>query len=899
MPLNKENIGYIIKDLHHRGIVLDDFQDEIVDHVCSAVEAELEKGTRFLDAYHKVLKTFGRDTELRELQRQVIYSETKTPTIMLRNYVKVAMRNLSRQKFYSFVNISGLALGIASCLLIVLFIRHELSYDRHHLNADKIYRVNCEIKFADTHYRLAVAPAPLAEAVLHEYPEVENAVRFNGYGTYLVKTENAAESFREHNVVFADSTLFEIFTVRVFKGNPGNALKEPTSVAISRSIAEKYFNNADPLGQILVLDGRNKNVTAVFEDMPSTGHFRFDIVISMAGLQDAKSVNFLSNNYNTYLLFKPGTDIAAFEAKLPDFVRRHAGPQAAAALGGDFTMEKFYAAGNKLEYTLMPLADIHLNSDLTAELGVNSDVTYVYLFGAVAIFILGIACINFMNLSTARSANRAKEVGLRKVMGSMRYHLIRQFLTESVILSIFSFMLAIGIAWVGLPYFNALSNMQLSLPFQTPAFYYSLATGAVVVGLLAGLYPSLFLSAFEPVKVLKGKLALGSKSGVVRGTLVVFQFAISIFLIIGTFTVTSQLTFIQNKKIGFNKDQVIMVSDMYALGNQSESYKDQVLQDPSITSGTITGYIPVSGGWRSDKTFWRQGTEPTEETMVGMQQWWVDYDYLKTMDMKIVEGREFSRDFPSDSSAVVLNQTAVRYFHFEGNPIGQKIQSFSENNSDGTVNATSAQLHTVIGIVEDFHFESLKQNITPLGFHLGRSRGYALFRFEAANTENVIRTLESTWKKLATGQPFQYSFLDESFGRMYASEERLGKIFASFAGLAIVIACLGLFALTAFTSEQRTREIGIRKVLGASVSSIVLLLSKEFGKWIAIAFLLATPVAWFAVDWWLESYTYKVELGIAVFLAAGLAAFLVAWLTMSYQSIKAACSNPVNALRSE
>jgi putative ABC transport system permease protein len=897
--LNNDHIDYIIKDLHYRGIILENFQEELIDHICSAVEKELQGGARFIDAYHHVLQAFGHTDGLQKTQKEILVSENTTPKLMLRNYVKIAFRNLAKQRFYSLINVSGLALGIAACMLITLYVTNELSYDRHHEKADRIYRLNGEIKFAGNHYRLAVAPAPLARAIVDEYAEVETAVRFRNWGAFLVKAENGTESFKEYRAIWADSTFFNVFTVPVLQGDPNSALKEPNTVAISEGMAKKYFNNEDPLGKTLVLNNEmNTKVTAVFRDMPRTGHFAYDILISMSGLEESKSPNFLSNNFNTYILFREGADVKSFEAKLIDLVIKYIGPQAADMLGGEFTMEKFIASGNKLEYTLMPLTDIHLHSDLTAELSANSDITYVYLFGAIALFILVIACINFMNLSTARSANRAKEVGIRKVMGSMRSHLIRQFLTESMLLSFFAFLIAIGLAAFALPYFNSIAQLELSLPANF-SFYILLFVAAIVVGCMAGLYPSFFLSAFQPAKVLKGQLALGSRSGLIRGSLVVFQFAISIFLIIATFTVNRQLNFIQNKKVGFNKDQVIMVDDVYALGNKAETFKNEVLGSSSILSGTISGFIPVSGGWRSDNTWWPEGSQPTQENMVGMQTWTVDYDYINTMGMKIKLGRGFSPDFPSDSGAVVLNETAARYFNIEKDPIGKKISTFAQNSANETINKNSTESRTVIGIVEDFHFESLKQNISPLGIFLGKSLGYASFRFEAKNTQDVIKMIESTWKRIAPDQPFQYSFLDESFGRMYASEQRLGKIFGGFAGLAVVIASLGLFALSAFTAEQRTKEIGIRKVLGASVSSIVLLLSKEFGKLIVIAFILSAPLAWYAVNWWLKNYTYKTEIGIFVYLLAGISAFAVAWLTMSFQSIKAATNNPVKSLRSE
>lgn len=898
--LNNEHIDYIIKDLHYRGIILEDFENEITDHICSSVEEEMKKGKRFIDAYHHVLRSFGETSGLHQTQKQIILSENPTTKLMLRNYFKIAFRNLAKQRFYSFINVTGLALGVAACLLIVLYIKHELSYDRYHEKADRIYRLNGEIKFADNHWKLAVCPAPLAQTIVEEYPEVETAVRFRTRGSYLVKREDATESFKEYKVVWADSTFFKIFSVPVLEGNPGAALREANSIAISEHVAQKYFKNESALGKTLILDDKiNAKVTAVFKDMPSTGHFKFDILISMTGLDEAKSLNYLSNNFNTYLLLKPGVDAKQFEAKLPQLVLKYIGPQAAQALGGEFTMEKFKASGNKIEYTLMPVTDIHLHSELIAELEANSNIMYIYLFGAIALFILCIACINFMNLSTARSANRAKEVGVRKVMGSLRSHLIRQFLTESIILSIGAFLIALLLAQLVLPFFNSIAQLNLELPFKSFSFYMLLLLASSIVGVLAGLYPSFFLSAFEPVKVLKGQLALGAKSGIIRGALVVFQFAISIFLIIGTITVHRQLNFIQNKKIGFNKDQVIMIEDVYALGDQQETFKNEVLQNNKITSGTISGYIPVSVGWRNDNTYWPQGSEPTQENLVSLQSWSVDHDYLKTFDMKIIEGRFLSKDFPSDSSAVVLNQTAIQRFNLGEDPIGKKISTFGGNNADGTVDKNSYRAYTVVGIVEDFNFESLKQNIRPLGFFLGKSPGYASFRFEAKNAQDVIEVIEQAWKKIAPGQPFQYTFLDESFGKMYESEQRLGGIFAGFSALAIAIACLGLFALSAFTAEQRTKEIGIRKVLGASVSSIILLLSKEFGKLILIAFVLSAPLAWYAVNWWLQDYTFKTEVGILIYIFAGIISFLVAWITMSFQSFRAATSNPVKSLRSE
>lgn len=819
---------------------------------------------------------------------------------MLRNYLTIAWRNLVKQRFYTFINVFGLAIGIASCLIIVLFVGYELSYDKYHEKAERIYRVNGEIKFGSNHYRLAVASAPFGEAIAAEFPEIETYVRFRERGSFLVKAKEADTNIKEEYVIYADSTFFQVFSAPLLEGDPKSALSHSNSIAISETTAKKYFPGQSAVGQTLILDNDLLcKVTAVFRDMPGNGHFKFDILISMTGLDEAKSTNFLSNNFNTYLLLKPGARPETVMAKMPAFLEKHFGPQIVAVLGNDFTLDKFRNTGNILEYTLMPVTDIHLHSDRTAELAANGDITYVYLFSAIAIFILVIACINFMNLSTARSANRAKEVGVRKVMGSLRVHLVRQFLTESIIVCAASFVLAVAIAYVALPMFNTLSQKSLAIPFGSPVFYTCLLAGAGVIGLLSGVYPSIFLSAFKPVDVLKGKIARGMKSGMIRSSLVVFQFTISILLVIGTLTVEKQLSYIQNKKIGFEKDQVLIIKDAYALGDRTKSFMDEVRQLSYVSSVTMSGFLPVSGTWRSDNTYWPEGKQPTQENMVGLQTWRVDHDYLKTFQMKILQGRFFSEEFLSDSSAIILNESAVQKFNLGSDPLGKRISTFTENSPDGTPDPASIGSFEVIGVVEDFHFESLKQHITPLAFFLRKSTGSIALRFQSKDTREVISGVENIWKSIASDQPFQYSFLDEDFGRMYAGEQRLGKIFVIFAGLAILIACLGLFALTSFTAEQRTKEIGIRKVLGASVSSIVVLLSTEFGKLILIALVLATPLAWYGVQKWLEAYTYKVEIGIAVYALAGLLSLGIAWLTMSFQSIKAASSNPVKALRNE
>ncbi len=904
MPeLTNDHIDYITKDLNYRGVVAEGIEQEMLDHICSATEAEMEKGKKFIEAYHEVLKSFGYTSGLRQIQNQTLKVENQKATIMLKNYLTIAFRNLRKQSFYSLINIGGLAVGVAACLVIVLFIIDELSYDKYNTKADRIYRLDNEIKFGNTHLKMATSPAPNANSLLQDYPEIESTIRFRSYGSYLVKKAEGAGNIKELNVIWTDSTFFKIFSVKVLEGNATTALKEPASIAISKHIAEKYFPNESALGNSLILDNKyNAKITAIFENMPASSHFHSDIIISMVGdwpvAKEAQSTVYLGNNFITYLLLKEGANARALEAKLPAFLDKYIGPQLEQALG--FNMKKFRDGGNKYELTLMPLLDIHLHSDLQGEFEPNGSITYIYLLSTIALFILGIASINFMNLSTARSSTRAKEVGVRKVMGSLRSHLVRQFLTESTLITLFAFIVAIGIAYLLLPLFNILALKHLQLPFGNPMFYFTLLAAALIVGMLAGVYPSFFLSAFKPINVLKGRVVLGGKSGLVRGALVVFQFVISIFLIVGAITVNRQLAYIQNKKLGFERDQIILVQDAYALRpNKVQTFKNEVLKNSFIQSGTISGFLPVASSWRNDMTFWKQGNEPTPENLLDLQNWQVDNDYLKTLGMKIKLGRGFSIEFPSDSLAVVLNETAVSQFGLGIDPIGKKINTFSGARPDGSPDPKQIKSWTVIGVVENFHFSTMREGIAPLGLFLGDSDGFVSFRFNAGNTQEIIKSIEKSWKNLAPDQPFQYSFLDEDFGKMYASEQRLGKIFTVFAGLAIIIACLGLFALTAFTAEQRTKEIGIRKVLGASVSSIVVLLSKEFGKLILIAFVIATPIAWFGVDWWLKSYTYKAEIGVMVYVLAGAFAFIIAWITMGYQSIRAASSDPVKSLKSE
>jgi len=807
---------------------------------------------------------------------------------MFRNYFKSAFRNIAKHKGYSFINITGLAIGMACCLLILMFVNDELSFDRYNENADRIYRVAGSIRFGGRDFDLAVCPAPMAKTLVDEYPEVIDAVRFRDRGSFIVKYGD--NSFKEKKFVFADNNLFDIFTITLLEGDSKTALKDPKTLVLSRETAEKYFGGENPVGKVVKVDNKDDyKVTGVFDKIPSNSHFHFDVIASLESLEESREQMWLNNNFNTYLLLDKNADHASMEAKFPELIKKYLAPQVKQFTGQ--TLEKLAADGSvKIKFSLQPLRDIHLHSDLTAELEANSDITYVYIFSAVALFILVIACINFMNLSTARSAGRAKEVGMRKVLGSIRSQLIGQFLTESLILSIISMLIALVLVNLALPFFNNLSGKELTMADNyNPAMILSMLVITLLTGFFAGSYPAFLISAFQPISVLKGQFKGGVKSGFLRSALVVFQFAASIILIIGTLVVMDQLHYIQTKKLGFEKDHVLLLHDAYLLDKQVESFKNEMLKSPHIKQATVSGYLPVPSNRNSSGVF-PEG-KYNNKTSTSMQIWKVDYDYIKTLGIKIVEGRDFSREFSTDTSAAVINRRTAEQFGWT-DPLGKRLSRFKNNEGD-------MEHYTIIGVVEDFHFDSLRNNIGPLMMYLGDDKGLISFRIDGGDIAGTVGQLRDTWNRFMPGQPFEYSFLDERFNNVYRAEQKIGEIFGSFAVLAIFVGCLGLFGLAAFVAEQRTKEIGIRKVLGASISSIITLLSKEFAILVGIANLIAWPAAYFIMKKWLEDFAYKTALSPWTFLAAGMAALLIALITIGYQSIKAALANPVNSIKYE
>ncbi len=805
---------------------------------------------------------------------------------MFRNYITTGLRNLFKNKGFSLINITGLAIGMAACLLIFLFVRDELSYDAYHEKADRIFRIAVDYKLRSQELEVATVGPVTAETMISKYPEIEDAVRFRDRGGQIIQYGD--RSFRESRVIFIDSSFFNIFSIPLIAGDQETALEEPHSLVLSRKMAEKYFGNDDPIGKILKVGNQDDyKVTGVIEKIPDNTHFHYDFLLSMASLDESRMPSWLTLNFATYLLLKPGTDPEVLEEKFPELVTQFVGGEIEKVTG--FSAKLIFASGQfRFRYYLQPLRDIHLHSALLAELEANSDIKYVYIFSAIALFILIIASINFMNLSTARSAGRAKEVGVRKVLGSQRIQLIRQFLAEAVFFSFFSMILAIFLVSLFLSTFNRLSGKSLSISsLSSPLTIGAILMITILTGIFSGVYPAFFLSSFQPVKILKGDLSRGIQSGQLRNSLVVFQFMATIILLIGSITVFRQLQFIQNKKLGFEKEQVLVLENAYLLRDQASAFKEEMLKYPEYVSGTITGFLPVTSS-RNGTTVFPEGDVRSTLTV---QFWTVDHDYIKTLGMTMAQGRDFSKEHSTDTSSAIINQKAVTEFGWE-DPIGKKISVPTSTNGD-------FMTYTVVGIVGDFHFESLRDNIAPLVMRLGEDRGHISFRIRTENIDKTLTQMKKEWNEFLPVQPFDYYFLDDRFDSMYRSERRIGEVIGVFAVLAVIIGCLGLFGLASFTAERRTKEIGIRKVLGASIPSIMKLLFREFIILIAIANIMAWPVAYYMMNRWLRGFAYRAPLSIWIFLTAGLAAILIALLTVSYQAVKSAVTNPVSSLRYE
>jgi len=783
--------------------------------------------------------------------------------IMFKNYLKIALRNLKKQKYYSFINISGLALGMSCSLLILLFVFHEMSYDRFHTKADRIFRI------IDVHRVSTGTPAILSKVLLEECPEVEkSALLFNSRNT-LIKYGD--KSSIEKNVLGADASFFDVFSFPLLVGDSETVLSEPHRAVISESVALKYFGTETPVGKTITVGDKNFIITGMAADAPGNSHFRFDFLLAYQTFERLNRTGWLHNSFLTYVLLREGVETEDLERRFEELAQKY--PQIKHGM-------------LKKRFGLQALTDIHLRSDLYyGELEANGSIAYVYIFLAIAIFILIIACINFMNLSTARSSNRTREVGIRKVVGSKKNQLIGQFLGESLCMSFIALALALFLVQLLLPSYRNLIGKNLEINyFGNYAVLPGLLGLACLVGFISGLYPALHLSSFRPVEALKVSKSMSMKGKLLFfcSGLVVFQFIISIFLLSGTMVIHKQLRYFQNRKLGFTKEQILVINNTIFLHHDSQAFKEKLLQQSAITDVTHSSTLPgkLHGNWGI--------ATAKKKTGIGLNICQCDYDYLETLKMEMSDGRFFSRNFAADSSAMVINETAVPYLELK-EPLGEQIYSY-----------WTKKTYTIIGVVKDFHYESLHERVKPACFVLqDPPMGFVSARINTSNIPETLRAVRKIWDSFYTGLAFDYSFLDEDFNNLYRVEQKLGKLAFIFSALAIFISCLGLLGLTAFTVEQRTKEIGIRKVLGASLSGIVVLLSKNFVKWVIFAFMIALPAAYLSMDHWLRNFAYRIALDVWIFVFAGIVALGIALLTVSYQTIKAAAANPMDSLRHE
>jgi putative ABC transport system permease protein len=806
---------------------------------------------------------------------------------MFRNYFKIAFRNLWRNKTFTAINVFGLAIGISSCLLILLFVQHELSYDKFNTKANRMVRVIFRGSVQNQKMKEANVMPPVAQTLKSDYPEVEEATRLRNEGNPRIVM--GEKTTKDNSFAYVDSNFFQVFTLPLVSGDKRTALLQPHAIVISETVAKKLFGSNDPMGKVVYMKDLNTGfkVTGVMRDIPPNAHFHFDIFGSMSTLPESREPSWMTSEFYTYLVLREGYDYRNLEAKLPRVTEKYIGPQLEKAMG--LTLAQFRQKGNDIGLFLQPLTDIHLHSDLNFELEPGGDIRYVYIFSAIALFMLIIACINFMNLSTAGASKRAREVGIRKVLGSLKTQLIRQFLAESLLITAVAMCISLMlVSWV-LPFFNHLSGKNLSFSFSAnPWVVPTLLVFGLITGMLAGTYPAFFLSSFKPVNVLKGKFSSSRKSVGLRSGLVVFQFFVSILLIVGTTVVYKQLAYIQHARLGYDKNQVLIVEESYWLGNNQDAYKQQLLRDSRVVSVSGSGYLPA--GYSYNNNFMLYPDNKSDQ-LVKTIKYDVDYSYIPTLGMEMAYGRNFSRDFGTDSLALLINQEAARSFGWETNALGKTL-TWANNNGE------KVSFH-VVGVVKDFHFKSFHEPISPLVMVLAHNYDNIIVKTKTRDIAGLISTMKKNWNDLKTEAPFNYSFLDDRFIHTYDTEQKTGLVLGIFAGLTIFVACLGLFGLATFTAEQRTKEIGIRKVLGASVSSIVSLLSKDFLKLVFIAFLIASPVAWILMNKWLQDFAYKTPLSSWIFISAALLAVAITLITVSFRAIRAAVNNPVDSLRSE
>ncbi len=807
---------------------------------------------------------------------------------MLRNYITVALRNIGKYKGFSLINIAGLAIGIASCLLILLFVQSELSYDRFHEKAERIYRVGLTFHVGANEFDAALGPCPLAAAMVNNFPEVEKAARIfarqSRGGDVFVRY--GEKRYKENKFFWADPELLDILTIRFVEGSPDEALAQPNSVVLTADTAAKYFGQENPLGKMLELeDGSLYVVRGVTECWPAQSHFHFDFLAAFSSLPKSKDLDFYDTAVFTYILLRENASIEELKSKLPEFSGKCMAPIIEKIMAVPY--KQFLGSGNFIGFMIQPLRDIHLRSEWGNELEPQGSINTVIIFSAIAALILIVACINFINLTTARSTQRANEVGVRKVVGSTRGELIRQFLSESIFLSFLSFLMALVLVRIGLPVFNTLVGEEFSSGrILDWSFLLALLGGAVVIGMAAGSYPAFLMSSFRPAAVLKGKIQSSLRGRRLRDALVVFQFCASVVLLIGTAVIYSQLHYIRNKELGFDKEHVVVIQRAEKLGSRQLAFKNRLRQNPGVLSTTFTDSLPQL--LLEAKVFQKEGEGSQENnTLITIT---ADYDLVETFRLKMIAGRYFEREHSTDAEAVILNEAAVKALDIR-DPLEKRL----------ILVGLKRKPMDIIGIINDFHMESLHTKIGPTAVILVGTRPSVLLsvRVRPGDLSKTLALLEDQWREFTDNQPFEYVFFDDQFDLLYKAEVQAGKVITAFACLAVFVACLGLLGLASFTASQRTKEIGIRKVLGATTSGIVVLLNKDFVIRVLAANLIAWPLAYYTMNRWLENFAYRIRIGIWMFLASAAAALFIALLTVSYQSIKAARNDPVDSLRYE
>jgi putative ABC transport system permease protein len=806
---------------------------------------------------------------------------------MFRNYLKIALRNFARNKLYTFINIAGLAIGIAACAMIYFWVQDELSYDRFHRNAERIYRVERRWDFREMHGQGPLASGPWGPALVRDYPEIEGYVRLESLELSIKDHRN---TFRKQRLLAADNSIFDIFDFRLENGDASRALVQPYTVVLTTVMAYKYFGTEDAIGKFLAIDWMGHpvdfEVTGILEKVPANSHIHFDMLVSLSSYPDDVLNQWFGNLHYTYVLLSKEASVSELEDKFPAFLKKYVAAEFLAYFGPDIDVTDVF------QVKLKPLLDIHLYPSKEWEIEPQGKMISVYLFSVVAFLILIVAGINFMNLSTARAARRAKEVGLRKTIGANKRQLQVQFIGESLLLAFAALLLAFGLIDVAVPVFNSISGkaVSINLIFQFQNWLILIGIG-LISGFLAGLYPAFYLSAFEPVTVLKGSLLSGAGKSAFRRAMAVIQFAISIAIIIGTLTVYRQMVYMQNKSLGFDKENIITIPvENNRVRGKMDAFRNALLGDPRIKS--VSGSSNIPGSKMLYDTNFRRVDNGETYNLLFIN---TDYDFIDTYKLDVIRGRQFSKDFGMDAQgAFILNEKAVNTLGYQAEEvIGKKLEM--------TVGNGEALIGEVIGVINNFHIQSLHLKIQPLLFLLASADDINKMsvRIAPGDVPGAINYIKQKWEATFSGEVFEYDFLDSRLDQLYDAEKRAGDIFFLFSILSIFIACLGLWGLAAYTAEERTKEIGVRKVLGASAPGIVLLLSNEFTKWVLIANCIAWPLAWFVMNRWLQDFAYRIDVGIWIFLLAGALALVIAQLTVIYQSIKAAIANPVDSLRYE